>query len=265
MGLRLRRCYKTDIHRARDQGIGRRSQAGKRHVHHVDISRDVDQRDTQMRRAADAGAAEIELARIGLRMGHQFRHRLQRHLGVDRYRERQLQDAGNESEIIRNLIRERGLHGRQDRQAVGHGPKQRVAVGGRFRDQIGAHLACGAGLVLNIELLIEPLAQLLGDDAPHEIGAAACRKRDHHADRSRRIVLGRRRQHARDKPDGRKRGQNALSLQDPLPRPVIVIGAAPNGLQSRIVCFWIQASTRARRRARAGLKRGSTRRPGTRP
>ena len=67
--------------------------------------------------------------------------------------------------------------------------QQRVAVGRGFCDHIGADVAARAHLVLDDELLAEKLAHTRAHDARDRIGRTAGGKRNHHADRSRRIFL----------------------------------------------------------------------------
>ena len=56
-------------------------------------------------------------------------------------------------------------------------------------DEVGADRAVGAGLVLDQDRLAEDVLELVGDQAADEIGRAAGREGDHHADRAGGEVL----------------------------------------------------------------------------
>jgi hypothetical protein len=64
-----------------------------------------------------------------------------------------------------------------------------MAVGIGLRHIIGADRAVGAGLVLDNDALPEQFLELVGQQTADEIGRAAGRKCDHHADGSHRVVL----------------------------------------------------------------------------
>ena len=53
-----------------------------------------------------------------------------------------------------------------------------------LRHEVGADRAVGAGLVLDDDGLAEDVLDLVGDQAADEIGRAAGREGDHHADRA---------------------------------------------------------------------------------
>ncbi len=67
--------------------------------------------------------------------------------------------------------------------------QQRVAVGIGLGDDFGADIAAGAGVVLDDHRLPPFARQPIGDDARHDVGGAAGRKRHHDLDRVRRIIL----------------------------------------------------------------------------
>src|SRR5262245_36000900 len=68
----------------------------------------------------------------------------------------------------------------------------RVAVRDGLGDRVGADIAACAGAVLDHDLLAEPVAQLLRDDARNDVRAAAGREGYDQADRSLRpsVVAG---------------------------------------------------------------------------
>ncbi len=71
MRLDLRWSHQTGINRAGDQCIGGWAQTRKGYVDHLEPGSHIHDRHAKMRRASDTRAAEIQLARIGLRIGHQ--------------------------------------------------------------------------------------------------------------------------------------------------------------------------------------------------
>jgi hypothetical protein len=68
--------------------------------------------------------------------------------------------------------------------------EKRVAVGRGFRRDIGADDAAGAGTIIDKNLLAELLTELVGDDAPDRVIAAAGWKRNDQADAAGRVVVG---------------------------------------------------------------------------
>ena len=67
---------------------------------------------------------------------------------------------------------------------------ERIAVGRRFGRKLGRNRPAGAGPILDDDRLSERNVQFLADDARGDIGAAAGRRGDYHADRLDRILRG---------------------------------------------------------------------------
>ena len=67
---------------------------------------------------------------------------------------------------------------------------ERIAVGRRFGRKLGRNRPAGAGPILDDDRLSERNVQFLADDARGDIGAAAGRRGDYHADRLGRILRG---------------------------------------------------------------------------
>jgi hypothetical protein len=65
-----------------------------------------------------------------------------------------------------------------------------VAVGRRFRRELRRDHPGGAPAVLDEDGLAEVLGELLRDDAPDDVGAAAGREADEHTDRLGWVLLG---------------------------------------------------------------------------
>jgi len=95
-----------------------------------------------------------------------------------------IRDIANEVEVQLGVKRGVDRIRRIDQQ-------ERVAVGRGVHDRLGADVVAGAGLVLDDELLAEPLRQPMPDQARQNVGRAAGRIGDDPAYRPRRIIEGR--------------------------------------------------------------------------
>ena len=95
---------------------------------------------------------------------------------------RDRRDVADEVEI--ELLVERRVDRVRRRHQIKH-----VAVGRRAHDHLGADIGAGARLVLDIELLTEPLRQPLGDQARGDVDSAAGGCADDNPHRPRRIGL----------------------------------------------------------------------------
>ena len=104
---------------------------------------------------------------------------------------------GHRREILDHVVRQIGEQRRRDRvhRHVAH--HDRVAIGRRFGDLSRGHGAGRARPVLDHDRLAEELRHARRQDARHDVGAAARRKADHHANRlvrvARNLSLGLRR------------------------------------------------------------------------
>ena len=86
--------------------------------------------------------------------------------------------------------------------------QQRVAVRSGFGGEIGADHAAGAAAIIDEDLLAEFFAELVGDDAPDHVVAAARRERNDQANGPCRIILrdsGGRKPHRRQQEPDRAR------------------------------------------------------------
>ena len=99
-------------------------------------------------------------ARRGLRRVH---HQHVRHAGDERDRH----------EVLDRVVRHLRIERRVDRLRADRSHQQRVAVGRRLGDEVGAEVAAGAGLVLDDEGLAEGLAELGRERARQDVGRAA--------------------------------------------------------------------------------------------
>ena len=81
---------------------------------------------------------------------------------------------------------------RIDRQRAVRTDQKRIAVGSRVGDVFGSDAAAGAVAVLDHHGSVEPLADLIADEAPDNVGIAARCERHDQLDRPGRIAGGKR-------------------------------------------------------------------------
>ena len=97
-----------------------------------------------------------------------------------------VRNAGDERdrhEVLDRVVRHLRIERRIDRLRADRSHQQRVAVGRRLGDEVGAEVAAGAGLVLDDEGLAERLAELRREGAREDVGRPAGRERHDDADR----------------------------------------------------------------------------------
>jgi hypothetical protein len=141
--------------------------------------------------AAGPGRRIVELAGIALGRRDQFADRFRRNGRVHQHDQRARGDQPDRREIPSRVVADILIERRIDRERAGAAETERIAVGRGFRDLARRDRAAGAALVLDHDLLAERAAHLLGDDARHQVIAAAGRVGNHQRDRPRRIVLAR--------------------------------------------------------------------------
>jgi hypothetical protein len=93
------------------------------------------------------------------------------------------QDTGNAGdlrdrrEVALGIVAELGIERRNDTEGrIAH--EQRVTIGRRLRDKLGAECGCGARPVVDHDLLAEQLGKLGRDRARGDVGPATRRERD---------------------------------------------------------------------------------------
>ena len=138
-----------------------------------------------MRAGARSAGAEEVLAGIGLHQRDQLGHRVRREseFGDEDVGHRPQHADGRE--VLVGIERQPGVERRRDRVAGDAVEADRVAVGRRLGDGVGADIAARAALVLDQELLAGELAQFLADDARQHVGGCACREQVYVAHRLR--------------------------------------------------------------------------------
>ena len=132
----------------------------------------------EMRERAGAGRAHRHLAALLAGLLKEFRHRPCRHRRIDHQDQRLERNGGDEGEVLLPVVRRAAEQGRAVGQR-GRRHEERVAVGRRTRDKLGADHGAGAGLVLDDDRLTQFDLQPRRDDAGGDVDiSAGCEGRD---------------------------------------------------------------------------------------
>ena len=94
-------------------------------------------------------------------------------------------DHRDRREVFQRVVAQLRIESRVHGERADVAEEQRVAVGRAARDELGADLARRAAAVVDDDLLRPHFAELLRDDAAHEVGGARRRERDDDADGAR--------------------------------------------------------------------------------
>ena len=174
-------------------------------MRHLEAGRALQQLADDMAHQAVAGAAEGQLARIGLAVGDELGKGPGRHRGVARDHALDVADQRDRLEIVERIIGEALVEQLVARQRPGRGQEQRIAVGRRADDAAGGNVAARADLVLDDETLAEILPELFRDEPRQHVGRGAGGEGHDDGDRPARPALG---EGAAGKPGrGEKRGE----------------------------------------------------------
>ena len=132
---------------------------------------------------SDSRGTEIELA--GLRAGerHELLQRFRLDLRMHDEQHRHFRDVRDRDERGLGVERHPGVEKWIGGQDAGRRHQQRVTVGFRLRDRVGAHIAAGARPVLDDHRLPERLGDFIADRAREHVGKPAGRERRDQADR----------------------------------------------------------------------------------
>ena len=235
-------------HRGRGAAIG--------HMHDVDAGPDLQQFPGQVRGRAAAGRRIVELAGACLREGDEL---LQRTHRQGRMRDQDVRHAAHErhrGEALHRVERYLAVQRRVHRQLCAGREQQRVAVGCRLGHEFGRDVAASPGAVLDQHLLSPALGQLLADAPGHDVGRAARREGQDHADGLYRVRLrsgrlggrfryqrGQRRHRCESHQERRPRDAHALEVIAHHRRPGLSV-AVPRHLTPPSVGFSLRACPR---------------------
>jgi hypothetical protein len=137
--------------------------------------------------AADSGRRHVDLARIGLGIGNEFRNRAGRHRRIHHHHRGNAKNAGNRLDVVDKVEVERVVKRRIDGVCLGD-PEQRVAVRRRMHDRVGGHVGAGTGAIFDDELLPELFRQPLRHKPRGDIRRGPGRKTDNDMNRTRGII-----------------------------------------------------------------------------
>ena len=177
------------VHFAREHGGVRRCRALVRHVGELESHGEREQHRGKMLRAAGAVRGIGEPARVRARGGDEVLHRAIAACRVDDQHVRLVRDLHHRREVAHRVVRQLIVQARVDAVRADAAQHDGVAVGRRFRSELGADDAVGAGAILHHHRLAERAAELRADLAPDHVVVAAGGIRHDRADRLRRIAL----------------------------------------------------------------------------
>ncbi len=186
-------------HAAAHQVLQRRPRAAIGHMRGLDAGARLEQLAGQMVGRAVARRGVARLAFLGLQLGDQLGQRA-RLLGRDQQHHRHEAGQRHQLEILQRIVGKLVVERDVDAVRRGGAEQQRVTVGLRLGDLLGADRAAGAALVLDHDLLAELFRQRHRQDAREDVGRAARRERHDELHRLVRVLLrqrGRARQHQR--------------------------------------------------------------------
>ena len=139
------------------------------------------------------GEPKLSLPRLRARQRDEVLQRLGFDLRMHDEQHRHIGDVGDGNERGLGVERHLGVEELIGCEDAGRRHQQRVAVGRRLRDRVGADIAAGARAVFHDDRLAERLRHLVADRARQHVGEPAGRERRDHADRTVGIILRQRR------------------------------------------------------------------------
>jgi len=158
-------------------------------VHQIGSAHRFEQLGRHVVGRAGAGGGVVELSGLGLGISDEFLEVLRRHRRMDHHHQVGIVDPRHRHEVAHQLKRLVGNERFVGRMGVRH-CQQRVAVGRRLGDRIGADDRAGAGPVLHHEGLLERVREMLGENAGVNVGGPAGAERHDDPDRTRWVILG---------------------------------------------------------------------------
>ena len=173
MLLQRRQSRDADLDLSAEEIGDHRTAALVRHVRDLDAALGFEELHRQVRRGAAAVRSRSCIAWIGLEQREELGQRARRHFRVDDDRigidRRERERLGRAQRVVRHRLHERGV----DRVRSGDAHEQRVTVGLRLGDDVRAHAAAGARVVLDHDRLSPLRLELLADEARGDVGGAA--------------------------------------------------------------------------------------------
>src|SRR6266508_2321048 len=160
-GLDLRQTLghvgESEIDLAGDHRGGRRRTALERNVHHLDAGAGLEHLDRVVGQAAGAAGAVVELAGVGLGIGHELSQRLRRQVLLDDDDLRDRADDADGREVPQRIVAHLlvRIEGR-DRNGTDAADAERIAVACRIRDDLRTHDAAGARAIVDDHRLATP-------------------------------------------------------------------------------------------------------------
>ncbi|MNR15995.1 hypothetical protein D3C85_1325600 [compost metagenome] len=155
-----------------------------------DASHALEQFGRQVRDRAIARRRDIELARIGLGVGEQLLHALDRQVIVHDQRVGRLGHQRDRLHALDGVVRQLAVDGRRNRLAAHRAQQQHRAIRLGARHLGGGDGAAAARLVLHHDGGLGVQLELRGDRAGDDIVATTRREADQHPHRARRQFLG---------------------------------------------------------------------------
>jgi hypothetical protein len=150
-------------------------------MRHVDPGHMRQQRHGEVLRGAVAAGSIGDRRRRGLGQRQQFGQRVRLYLWMYQHELRKGRDQADRGEVLVPVIGQLLVDQRVDRMAHGD-DRQRVAVARRLGDDLAGDHTVGAGAVVGDDRLAPGLREVLAHRARQQVGRAARREGDHHAD-----------------------------------------------------------------------------------
>ncbi len=187
---RRRQRHHRELGLVRHRGGERLRRARERNMREAHVRQRAEVLEHQVRRAAGARRAVVQVARLGEL--HQILHRIDLQLGRGRHDDRLRRHARDRLQVAQRIEPRIGVHQLRDDHRVGgdqHVVAVRLDVGDvASRDQSGR-----AAAVLDHDGLPQHRAQLVGEQPRHRVDAATRREAHDQAHGARRIAVLRRR------------------------------------------------------------------------
>ena len=180
------------VHLPADEILHRAGEALVRHVRRLEAQAQLDELHADVMRRAVAGRSEEVFAGVLADERDRLRHVVcRKDLRVHREAVGGGGDLADRREVFDDVVGRVLDERRRDGEGV-HRHHERVAVGRRLRDEVGADVAARPGLVFHDHGLAPFLGELRPDDAREDVDAGAGRERhdERHRARGKRLRQG---------------------------------------------------------------------------